>query len=119
MRTLVLTFVRLGPTLVYAAGMLFAASIILLATFPGNPLSWALYLTLLPVLRLPAFVLLDLPGVEVWHAIAALASIAAGLKLTPQLRINAAEMATTTAAMVAAFGSRKRRPLSRRLCRWL
>ncbi|MFT2212896.1 hypothetical protein ACLJYM_13510 [Rhizobium giardinii] len=77
MRALILTFVRLGPTLVYAAGMLFAASIILLATFPGNPSSWALYLTLLPVLRLPAFVLLDLPGVEVWHAIAALASIAA------------------------------------------
>ncbi|MBW9061951.1 hypothetical protein JNB71_01345 [Rhizobium herbae] len=77
MRAVVLTFVRLGPTFVYAAGMLFAASIILLAAFPGNPSSWALYLTLLPVLRRPAFVLLDLPGVEVWHVIAALASVAA------------------------------------------
>jgi len=43
----------------------------------------------------------------------------AGLKLTPRLRINAAEMASNTAAMAAASESRKRRPLSRRLCRWL
>jgi len=42
-----------------------------------------------------------------------------GIEAHPQLRINAAEMATTTAAMVAASGSRKRRPLSRQLCRWL
>jgi hypothetical protein len=73
---LVLSFVRLGPAMVYATGALFAASMILLAAFPSSPWSWALYLTLLPVLRLPAFMLLSL-GVEAWHFIAVLTPVAA------------------------------------------
>lgn len=108
MRALVLMFVRLGPALVYAAGMLFAVSMILLATFPANPSSWALYLTLLPVLRLPAFVLLDLPGVEVWHVIAALAVIAAcGLyfALRPQRFIRARFIHAHVALLVLIFAN--------------
>ncbi len=77
MRALVLTFVRLGPALVYAAGAIFALSIVLLAVYPSSALAWALYLTTLPVLRLPAFMLLDISGVEVWHLFAMLASFAA------------------------------------------
>jgi len=77
MRSLVLTFVRLGPAVVYAVGAIFAVSMVLLAVYPSSALAWALYLTILPVLRLPAFMLLSISGVEVWHLIAALASLAA------------------------------------------
>lgn len=76
MRALVLVFVRLGPTFVYAAGAIFAASMILLALFPSSPLTWWLYLTMLPVLRLPMFLLLSIPSVEAWHVMAALVSMA-------------------------------------------
>ncbi|WP_113737176.1 hypothetical protein [Rhizobiales bacterium] len=76
MRALVLVFVRLGPTFVYAAGAIFAASMILLALFPSSPLTWWLYLTMRPVLRLPMFLLLRIPGVEAWHLMAALVSMA-------------------------------------------
>ena len=77
MSALVLTFVRLGPALIYAVGAIFALSIVLLAVYPSSVLAWAMYLTTLPVLRLPAFMLLDISGMEVWHLIAALTSLAA------------------------------------------
>lgn len=76
MRALVLMSVRLGPTFVYAAGAIFAASMILLALFPSSPSAWWLYLTMRPVLRLPMFLLLRIPGVEAWHLMVALVSMA-------------------------------------------
>ena len=75
MRVLVLTFVRLGPALVYAIGAVFAASMLLLAMYPSRPFAWALYLTLLPVLRLP-LMLLSVAGMGAWDLLAAFASMA-------------------------------------------
>ncbi|TAV86939.1 hypothetical protein ELI24_30690 (plasmid) [Rhizobium ruizarguesonis] len=74
MRFLVLTFVRLGPALVYAIGAVFAASMLLLAMYPSSPFSWALYLTMLPVLRLP-LMLLSVAGMGPWELLAAFASM--------------------------------------------
>ncbi|OCP36136.1 hypothetical protein [Ensifer sp. LC163] len=76
MRALVLVFVRLGPTFVYAAGAIFAASIILLAMFPSSPFTWWLYLMIRPVLRLPMFTLLGIPGMDPWLLLSALVSLA-------------------------------------------
>jgi len=76
MRALVLMFVRLGPTFFYAAGAVFAASVVLLALFPSSPSAWWLYLTMLPVLRLPMFLLLHIPGMTPWFLMAVLASVA-------------------------------------------
>ena len=75
MRVLVLTFVRLGPALVYAIGAVFAASMLLLAMYPSRPFAWALYLTLLPVLRLP-LMLLSVAGMGAWELLAAFALMA-------------------------------------------
>ncbi|MDK4733605.1 hypothetical protein [Rhizobium sp. CNPSo 3490] len=75
MRVLVLTVVRLGPALVYAIGAIFAASMLLLAMYPSRPFAWALYLTLLPVLRLP-LMLLSVAGMGAWELLAAFASMA-------------------------------------------
>ncbi|WP_434733632.1 hypothetical protein NL154_04075 [Rhizobium sp. YTUHZ044] len=74
MRILVLTFVRLGPALVYAIGAVFAASMLLLAMYPSRPFVWELYLTLLPVLRLP-LMLLSAAGMGPWELLAAFASM--------------------------------------------
>lgn len=76
MRALVLTFVRLGPALVYAVASIFAASILLLAAYPSSAFAWALYLTILPVLRTPMMLLLDVQGVEVAGVVVVMASFA-------------------------------------------
>lgn len=75
MRFLVLTFVCLGPAAVYAIGAVFAASMLLLAMYPSRPFSWELYLTMLPVLRLP-LMLLSVAGMGAWELLAAFASLA-------------------------------------------
>lgn len=75
MRVFVLTFVRLGPALVYAIGAVFAASMLLLAMYPSRPFAWALYLTMLPVLRLP-LMLLSAAGMGAWELLIAFASMA-------------------------------------------
>ncbi|MBB2701823.1 UNVERIFIED_ORG: hypothetical protein GGI66_006549 [Rhizobium esperanzae] len=74
MRVLVLTFVRLGPALVYAIGAVFAASMLLLAMYPSRPFAWELYLTMLPVLRLP-LMLLSVAGMGAWELLFTLASM--------------------------------------------
>ncbi|MBB2841257.1 UNVERIFIED_ORG: hypothetical protein GGE64_005039 [Rhizobium etli] len=74
MRALVLAFVRLGPALVYAIGAVFAASMILLAMYPSRPFAWELYITMLPVLRLP-IMLLSVAGMGAWELLAAFASM--------------------------------------------
>ncbi|MBX4936797.1 hypothetical protein [Rhizobium binae] len=74
MRVLVLTLVRLGPALVYAIGAVFAASMLLLAMYPSRPFAWELYLTMLPVLRLP-LMLLSVVGMGAWDLLAVFTSL--------------------------------------------
>ncbi|MBP2446978.1 hypothetical protein [Rhizobium leguminosarum] len=75
MRLFVLTFVRLGPALLYAIGAVFSVSMLLLAMYPSRPFAWALYLTLLPVFRLP-LMLLSVAGMGARELLAAFASMA-------------------------------------------
>ncbi|WP_431322940.1 hypothetical protein [Rhizobium sp. YTU87027] len=77
MRNLVLKCVRLGPTLVYAVGATFAVSMLLLALYPSSPFVWALYMTILPLMRLPVFMLLSIPNVPISGVVAVLASASA------------------------------------------
>ncbi|OWV99957.1 hypothetical protein ATY79_00960 [Rhizobium sp. R693] len=76
MRDLAMKCIRLGPTLVYAVGATFAASMLLLALFPSSPFVWALYMTILPLMRLPVFMLLGIPNVPISGVVAILASAA-------------------------------------------
>lgn len=73
MRPVILTLIRLGPSWVYVVAMMFVVSTVLLDYYPASPFVWALYLTVLPVMREPMFMLLSVPGIEAWAVVAALA----------------------------------------------
>ncbi|QFI67777.1 hypothetical protein [Sinorhizobium alkalisoli] len=75
MRSWVFTLVRLGPSFAYALAAAFLLSMLLLAQFPSSAIAWSLYMTILPVVREPAFLLLDGIGLEA--AVAALLTAAA------------------------------------------
>ncbi|MDK1389216.1 hypothetical protein ILFOPFJJ_00484 [Ensifer psoraleae] len=68
MRASVLMFLRLGPCGAYALAAAFLASMVLLAYYPASEFSWWLYMTILPVMREPVFILLAVPGVGLWSA---------------------------------------------------
>lgn len=76
MRPLALTFVRLGASWVYMMAAVFVASMVLLGAFPSSPMVWALYITILPLVREPLFLLLSLPGVNAEMVLAVMASAA-------------------------------------------
>lgn len=75
MRSWVLTFVRLGPSFAYALAAALLLSMLLLARFPSSAMVWSLYMTILPAVREPAFLLLDSIGLVA--AVAALLIAAA------------------------------------------
>jgi len=68
--------IRLAPCCVYTVAAILLFSMVLLAQFPSNAAVWSLYMTLLPIIREPVFLLLDGLG---FHAALALLVLAAGL----------------------------------------
>ncbi|WEX89063.1 hypothetical protein PZN02_001605 [Sinorhizobium garamanticum] len=72
MRALILTFLRLGPCGAYALAAMFLCSMVLLAHYPASEFAWWLYMTILPVMREPVFMLLAVPGIGLWGAAAIL-----------------------------------------------
>ncbi|MCA1405880.1 hypothetical protein I6F26_19745 [Ensifer sp. IC3342] len=72
MRALVLIFLRLGPCGAYALAAMLLGSMVLLAHYPASEFAWWLYLTILPVMREPVFMLLAIPGVGLSGAVAIL-----------------------------------------------
>lgn len=63
MRASVLTFLRLGPCAAYALAAMLLGSMVLLAHFPASEFAWWLYMTILPVMREPVFMLLAVPAI--------------------------------------------------------
>ena len=79
---------RLGPSLAYAIAGVFLLSMVSLGAHPASPFAWALYMTLLPIMREPVNWLLSVPGVDLWAAVAILFSAAlvgVWLALRPKL----------------------------------
>lgn len=76
MQSQVMTIVRLAPCCAYAVAAILLFSMILLAHFPSSAAVWSLYMTLLPVMREPVFLLLDGFG---FQAVFAVLVLAAGL----------------------------------------
>ncbi len=73
---------RLGPSLAYAIAGVFLLSMVFLGAHPSSAFAWALYMTLLPVMREPVDWLLSVPGVDLWAAVALLfAAALAGIHL--------------------------------------
>lgn len=70
----VLTFIRLGPCCAYALAAALLLSMVLLAHHPSSALVWSLYMTILPVMREPVFLLLDALGFEAAMAVLVLAA---------------------------------------------
>lgn len=68
MRIAIFTMMRLGPSLAYAIASIFVLSIPLLESHPSSVFAWWLYMTILPVMREPVYLLLAVPGVEIWSA---------------------------------------------------
>ena len=79
---------RLGPSLAYALAAVFLLSMVLLGAHPASPFAWSLYMTLLPIMREPIYLLLALPGVGLWAGVALLAAAAlygVWLAMSPRL----------------------------------
>lgn len=70
MRTPVLTFIRLGPSVTYALAAAFLVSMALLAHYPSSAWAWWLYMTIVPVMREPVFQLLAVAGIDFWGVFA-------------------------------------------------
>lgn len=68
MRNPVLAVIRLGPSMAYVLAATFLISMVLLAHYPSSAWAWWLYMTILPVMREPVFLLLGVPGIEFWGA---------------------------------------------------
>lgn len=102
MRSRVLTFVRLGPSFGYALAAVLLLSMLLLARFPSNAMVWSLYMTILPVVREPAFLLLDSIGL-----VAAVATLLLAAALGIPLAVRPQHYARTRIihAHVALVGS--------------
>ena len=64
----IFTMMRLGPSLAYAIALLFVLSMPLLESRPSSAFAWWLYMTILPVMREPIYLLLAVPGVGIWSA---------------------------------------------------
>lgn len=64
----IFTMMRLGPSLAYAIALLFVLSMPLLESHPSSAFAWWLYMTILPVMREPIYLLLAVPGVGIWSA---------------------------------------------------
>ncbi|WFU47158.1 hypothetical protein [Sinorhizobium terangae] len=108
MRALVLTFLRLGACGAYALAAMFLASMVLLAHHPASESAWLLYMTILPVMREPVFMLLDVAGIGLWGASAILALAALfGVLLAirperyPRMRFVHAHIALIATALTA------------------
>ena len=67
---------RLGPSLAYAMAAVFLLSMVNLGVHPASPFAWSLYVTLLPIMREPIYLLMSLPGVGLWAGVALLAATA-------------------------------------------
>ncbi|APO73373.1 hypothetical protein AM571_CH00523 [Rhizobium etli 8C-3] len=72
MRTALFTLVRLGPSLAYATASVFLISMLLLEYSPSSASAWWLYMTILPIMREPIYLLFAVPGVGIRIAIALL-----------------------------------------------
>ncbi|MBB4236989.1 hypothetical protein [Rhizobium esperanzae] len=68
MRNAILMLMRLGPSLAYAIASIFVLSMPLLESHPASPFAWWLYMTILPVMREPIYLLLAVPGIGIWSA---------------------------------------------------
>ena len=68
MRIAIFTLMRLGPSLTYATASIFVLSIPLLESHPSSAFAWWLYMTILPVMREPIYLLLAVPGIGIWSA---------------------------------------------------
>ncbi|UIY25553.1 hypothetical protein LZK76_08155 [Rhizobium leguminosarum] len=68
MRIAIFTLMRLGPSLTYATASIFVLSIPLLESHASSAFAWWLYMTILPVMREPIYLLLAIPGVGIWSA---------------------------------------------------
>ncbi|THK35420.1 hypothetical protein EHS39_24720 [Ensifer sp. MPMI2T] len=108
MRALVLTFLRLGPCGAYALAAMFLGSMVLLAHHPASEFTWLLYMTILPVMREPVFMLLAVPGIGLWGAAAILVFAALfGILLAirpdryPRMRFIHAHVALIATALAA------------------
>ncbi|MCA1444790.1 hypothetical protein I6F07_32445 [Ensifer sp. IC4062] len=108
MRASVLTFFRLGPCGAYALAAMFLCSMVLLAHYPASKFAWLLYMTILPVMREPVFMLLAIPGIGLWGA-SAMVAVAAlfGILLAirpdryPRMRFVHAHVALIATALTA------------------
>ncbi|MBB4277094.1 hypothetical protein [Rhizobium mongolense] len=85
MRTALFTLVRLGPALAYATAAVFLTSILLLEYSPASASAWWLYMTLLPVMREPIYLLFAVPGAGIWIATVLLTIVSlVGIRLALQ-----------------------------------
>ncbi|MBY4610523.1 hypothetical protein K6M90_23045 [Rhizobium sp. 9T] len=72
MRIAIFTMMRLGPSLAYATASIFVLSMLLLESYPSSASAWWLHMTILPVMREPIYLLLAVPGIGIWSAMALL-----------------------------------------------
>ncbi|ASY64397.1 hypothetical protein SJ05684_c29670 [Sinorhizobium sojae CCBAU 05684] len=105
MRSRVLTFVRLGPSFAYALAAALLLSMLLLARFPSSAMVWSLYMTILPAVREPAFLLLDSVGIVA--AVAALliaAAVGVPLAVRPEFYVRTRFIHAHVALVASMFG---------------
>jgi hypothetical protein len=99
-----LTLIRLGPCCAYALAAALLMSMVLLAHYPSSALIWSLYMTILPVMREPVFLLLDGLGFEAAMAMLVLATgmgihLAARPERYPRIRFIHAHIALIATAL--------------------
>lgn len=106
MRFSALMAIRLGPSLAYTLAATLLVSMALLHQHPASPWAWALYMTVLPAMREPVFLLLALPGMDGAVAVSLLALAAlAGIYLAarperhPRTRFIHAHLALIAAGL--------------------
>ncbi|OHV75602.1 hypothetical protein LCM4579_08675 [Ensifer sp. LCM 4579] len=105
MRSWVLTLVRLGPSLAYALAAVLLLSMLLLAQFPSSAMAWWLYMTILPAVREPAFLLLDGIGLEAAVAgLLAAAVLGVPLAVRPQRYMRTRFIHAHVALVASMFG---------------